>query len=515
MSELEPGAQPNNEKPEAEVQNLYRYWMTALGGSLMLTGLLVFVILAIVDIASDVSNPYRSIVGFIGAPIIGVVGLILFLTSIWIQVRRAHKRGEVVRFRFNIEPSDPRYMRSFWMFLGFTSVFVLVFAFAGFKGYETTDSAEFCGSACHVMDPQNIAYEHSPHARVPCVECHIGPGAGFWVQAKVDGIRQVVAVATDSYPRPLPTPIEDLRPAQETCENCHWPEQFFGQKLITRNYYRTDEANTPWTVSLLMNIGGGNPRTGALEGIHWHMATDNIVEYIALDEERTEIPWFRVTHADGTTTVFADPNAEYPDPNNPDTEIRIFDCMDCHNRPSHDFTPPAISMNLSLSTGRISKDLPFIRKLGVDLLNAEYASSAEGVNAISAGIDNFYLENYEAEFGDLASKIEKAKNELIDIYKSNFFPEMETDYRSRRNNLSHFVDSGCFRCHGNVQEASTGVRLPIACDTCHTIVAQGPTDDLGEIDSRVGGLDFIHPVEIGKAWQTIRCAQCHTRASGY
>jgi hypothetical protein len=514
-SSVESGSQEKPTPPEAEVRNLYRHWLTALGGALMLAGFTVFVILTIVDLASDTENPYRAIVGFIGAPIIGIVGLLLFLLSIWVQVRQAHRRGDVVRWRFAIEPSNPRYMRSFWRFLGFTGVFVLVFAFAGFRGYETTDSSEFCGSSCHVMEPVRVAYEHSPHARVPCVECHIGPGAGFWVQAKVDGIRQVVAVATDSFPRPIPTPIEDLRPAQETCETCHWPEQFYGERLVTRSYYRTDEGNTPWTVALLMKIGGGNPLTGALEGIHWHMSTDNIVEYIAIDDERNEIPWFRATNASGAIRIYADPEAEYPDPEDPDTEIRTFDCIDCHNRPSHDFAPPAISMNLALSTGRISKDLPFIRKLGVDLLNAEYESTAQAVVGISGGIDRFYLENYSTEFGALVDDIEIAKAELISIYKSSFFPEMSTDYRSRSTNLSHFVSAGCHRCHGNDQVTSTGANLSADCDSCHLIVAQGPTDDLGDVVSDVAGLEFEHPVQIGEAWKAVPCAQCHTRASGY
>lgn len=483
---------------------------------MMLAGFLAFVILLVVDLTSGLDNPYRSIIGFIAAPAIGLIGLILFLISIRIQIARAHRRGEVVRFRLHIEPSDPKYMRSLWLFLGLTAVFVVVFAYAGFKGYETTDSASFCGEACHdVMGPQNVTYHNSPHARLPCVDCHIGPGAGFWIQSKIDGIRQVLAVATNSFERPIPTPVETLRPAQETCEECHWPQQFYGQKLVTHNYYRTDENSTPWTVSLLVNIGGGNPRTGALEGIHWHMATANVVEYIAVDEQRQEIPWFRVTESDGTVTVYADPNAEYPDPEDPDTEIRIFDCMDCHNRPSHDFTPPAVSMNLALSTGKISRDLPFIRKVGVDLLNAEYVTTSQADASIVAGLENFYAVQYPEEAAALAAKIDQAADVLLDIYNSNFFPEMNTDYRSRTNNLSHFVNDGCFRCHGNQQVNERGEALPIACDTCHVIVAQGATDDLDAIDSNVGGLEFEHPVPIGGAWETIKCSQCHTRASGY
>jgi len=519
MSDQDPQSEAEHLEPEAsqlETRTLYRHWMAALGGALMLAGFLAFVILLIVDLTSGIDNPYRSIIGFIAAPIIGIIGLLLFLISIRVQVLEARRRGEVVRFRLHIEPSDPRYMRSLWLFLGLTAAFVVVFAYAGFKGYQTTDSAAFCGEACHeVMGPQNVTYQNSPHARVPCVECHIGPGAGFWVQSKIDGIRQVLAVATDSFERPIATPVESLRPAQQTCEECHWPQQFFGQKLVTHNYYRTDEGSTPWTISLLVNIGGGNPRTGALEGIHWHMATTNVVEYIAVDKDRQDIPWFRVTAADGTVSVYADPDADYPDPEAEDTEIRVFDCMDCHNRPSHDFTPPAVSMNLALSTGKLSQDLPFIRKLGVDLLNADYATTSQANASIAAGLRDFYQTSYPGDFDELASKIEKAEETLLTIYNSNFFPEMNTDYRSRVDNLSHFVNEGCFRCHGNRQVNEVGESLPVACNTCHVIVAQGPTDDLTAIESDVGGLDFQHPAPIGDVWETISCTQCHTRASGY
>ncbi|MDR9450795.1 MAG: hypothetical protein RI637_06200, partial [Acidimicrobiia bacterium] len=148
MTDQGPASEAEPREPEAparETRTLYRHWLAALGGALMLAGLLAFVILFLIDANSNVDNPYRSIIGFIGAPIIGVVGLILFLIAIRIQIVRARKAGERVRFRLNIEPSDPRYMRSLWLFLGLTAAFVVVFAYAGFRGYETTDSAAFCG----------------------------------------------------------------------------------------------------------------------------------------------------------------------------------------------------------------------------------------------------------------------------------------------------------------------------------------------------------------------------------
>jgi hypothetical protein len=254
------------------------------------------------------------------------------------------------------------------------------------------------------MDPQNVTYANGPHARVPCVDCHIGPGGSFWVKSKIDGIRQLVATATNSFDRPIHTPVQSLRPAQQTCEGCHWPEQFFGQKLVNRTYYRTDEANTPWTISLLLNVGGGNPRTGELEGIHWHMLSANDVEYIATDEKREEIPWVRVTNTEtGEVTVYSDADEDIPDPANPDTEVRLFDCMDCHNRPSHSFQPPATAMNLEISKGNIPKDLPYVRSVGLGLLNADYETEEQATASIASGLGGFYADQYPELAGELAA----------------------------------------------------------------------------------------------------------------
>lgn len=501
---------------ERERRSLYRHPLAAVGGALIATGAFAFVVLSAVDIASDVENPYRSLVTFVGAPAIFTLGVILFLIAARIQVRKARRLGEDIHFVLKVEPSDPRYMRNLWVFLALTGLFVSVVGWSGFKAYEATDSVSFCGESCHVMDPQNVTYANGPHARVPCVDCHIGPGGSFWVRSKIDGIRQLVATATNSYDRPIHTPVESLRPAQQTCEGCHWPEQFFGQKLTNRTYYRTDEASSPWTISLLVNVGGGNPRTGELEGIHWHMLSAVDVEYIAADDRRQEIPWVRVTDTTtGDVTVYADPDADIPDPADPDTEVRLFDCMDCHNRPSHSFQPPATAMNLEITRGAISRDLPFIRSIGLGLLNADYETQEQGINSIAVGVAGFYADQYPERAAELADKIDEATAALQRVYENNFFPELKTDYRARTNNLSHFVNDGCFRCHNNDLQTETGLTISADCESCHAIVAQGPTDDLTALEDDLAGLEFEHPANIGGVWKTVKCTQCHNPASGY
>jgi len=191
------------------------------------------------------------------------------------------------------------------------------------------------------------------------------------------------------------------------------------------------------------------------------------------------------------------------------------DCVDCHNRPSHKFTPPAVSVNLALSKGEISRDLPFIRAVGVDLLNADYATLDEALAGIPAGLREYYDQQYPDRVAELTEDINQASSVLLGIYKSNFFPEMNTDYRARENNLSHFVNDGCFRCHGGDQVNEAGEPLPATCDSCHEIIAQGPSADLNELQNDIAGVSFVHPLEIGDIWETVKCTQCHTRESGY
>ncbi|MCJ7725026.1 MAG: GAP family protein, partial [Acidimicrobiia bacterium] len=438
-------------RPEDEAgrptRNIFTFPLTAVGGGMVLAGVLAFIVLLFVDLASASDNPYRAIITWIAIPIVITLGLVLALIGILVRSRIAHRRGERIRFLLRIEPSNPRYMRNLWLFLGSTVVLLILVAYGGIRAYETTESVAFCGEACHeVMGPQNTTYLASAHARVPCTECHIGPGRSFWVKSKIDGLRQVWKTMTNSFERPIPTPVKALRPAQETCEHCHWPEQFYGQQLADHNYYRTDEANSPWTISLLVNIGGGNPRTGNQEGIHWHMITDNTIEFVALDEERQEIPWVRITAADGTVTEYRDPDLAI-DPESDEFEMRTFDCIDCHNRPSHSFMPPATAINLGISRGDISRDLPFIRQVGLDLLNAAYETTPEANDAIRSGLDDYYSTQYPDDLEALRAEIDQAAAALLKIYNGNFFPEMKTDYRVRVNNLSHFTNDGCFRCH--------------------------------------------------------------------
>jgi hypothetical protein len=165
--------------------------------------------------------------------------------------------------------------------------------------------------------------------------------------------------------------------------------------------------------------------------------------------------------------------------------------------------------------GSISRDLPFVRRNGLELLNAPYETQDEAEEAIRSALTAFYWETYPDRADELSDDIERAADTLVDIYANNFFPEMETDYRAHLNNLSHFVNEGCFRCHGSDKVDESGNTITKDCDSCHTIVAQGPSENLSDLDQNLTGLEFVHPVDIGEQWREINCTGCHTPEEGY
>lgn len=496
------------------VRSLYRHPLAAVGGSLIVAGCFIFAVLVVLDLTADTENPYRSLITFVAAPAVILIGLVIFFIGVRVQIAHARARGEEVRFNLRVEPTNPTFVRNLWLFAGLSLLFVAVVAFAGFQGFEATDSTAFCADTCHTpMTPQATAHETSAHARVDCVECHIGPGGASWVRAKFDGIRQLWGVMTGEFDRPIPTPIENLDAADVLCESCHWAEDFKGQKSINTVRYRFDEENSPWTVSLLVNVGGG-PETGVREGIHWHMFEENEMEYIATDEDRQDIAWVRLTRPTGEVEVYEIPEGA-PDLEDGEVEVRSFDCLDCHNRPAHSFESPGEVMDLEMSRGVINPDIPFIKRVGLDLLNARYETKQEGVEAIRSGVIAFYEVNYADRVPSLRSDLDAATEALVDIYEQNFFPEMNTDYRVRFDNSGHWVSDGCFRCHGSALETADGGRIGADCETCHVIVGQGPSDDPSELATDLGGLDFRHPVEIDRLWERVPCTQCHSPFSGY
>jgi hypothetical protein len=285
---------------------------------------------------------------------------------------------------------------------------------------------------------------------------------------------------------------------------------------VSRTYFRSDEDNTPWSVHLLMRIGGDNARIPTEGGVHWHMLSENHIEYEASDPKRQTINWVKVSNRDGQTALYRNQDADVESsPEAPAGEIRGFDCMDCHNRPSHIFMAPAVSVNMALRARNISPELPFVRQTGLDLLTDDYADREQAQQAISVGLHDYYAAEYPEIAQDKKVDIDQASAALSKIYSENFFPEMHTDHRARVTNLSHFVNDGCFRCHNDSMVDGNGKSLRSDCNSCHLIVAQGPSESLEELDTNFGGLEFKHPEDIDEMWRELKCTECHTTEEGY
>jgi len=419
-------------------------------------------------------SPYGGILVYMILPAIFAIGLVLIPMGIWRDYRRKGRLGELPTIYPHVDLSH-RGVRSTVMFVGImTAINVPIFAIASYSGTVYMESTQFCGQTCHqVMDPEYTAYQRSPHARVACVECHIGPGAPWFVRSKISGSYQVLAVTFNLYPRPISTPIHNLRPARETCEQCHWPERFSGDKLVIKTKYADDEKNSSTKTVLLVHIGGRNPDR-KLVGIHGrHLG---LVSYLAGEAKRQEIPWVSYRHEDGTVTEYASTETPPKADLVAHGERRTMDCMDCHNRPTHTFDMPESAVNREMATGRISPALPFIHKVAVDLLKRNYPSRLAAQTELPQALREYYRKDYFAVYNSQRAQIEEAANGILYIYQGNVFPEMNITWGTYPNNLGHNDFPGCFRCHDGNHKSKDGGEITQDCNACHSLLAMDEPD---------------------------------------
>jgi len=361
------------------------------------------------------------------------------------------------------------------------------------------------------MEPEFTAYQESPHARVPCVDCHVGSGASWYVKSKISGARQVIAVTFGTYPKPIPTPIENLRPARETCEECHWPAKFFGTQLKQIPHFRYDEKNTPEQISLGIKTGGGSGELGESAGIHWHMITENKATYIALDNKLQDIPWIKATRTDGTEDEYI--SLDYKgDPKEFATrEKKEMDCMDCHNRPTHIYEPPEAAVDKAMASHLISRTLPWVKKVVVDALVVEYPTREKAHEGLRTDIATFYRNRYPDVYKSRKADVEKAIDTAINIYNHSVFPDMKVNWKTYASNIGHRNWPGCFRCHDGRHVAKSGKVLTTECSICHTMPERGPLAPLGTM--MPGPKMAWHPMSLeGKHARTL-CSNCHS--AGY
>ena len=477
----------------------FQNWLSLAGFIIVLGSVFSFFFLFTLDIFAPGQNPYVGILTYLVAPMFFLLGGILWLCGWFIQRRQAaHAIAGAPPTRFTIDLSRQRDRRILLAAAIGAGIFLLLTAIGSYETYHVTKSVQFCGQTCHApMKPEYVAYLNSPHARVGCVECHVGPGAEAFVKAKLSGVHQLYCTLTDHIQRPIKTPVKNLRPAQETCEQCHWPQRYAGNLDRTYVHFLADETNTPFSVRLSLKVGGGAPTHGRFGGIHWHMNLANKVEYIPTDEQRQVIPWVRFTDSQGAVTEFR--TADFKD-NPASHKIRTMDCMDCHNRPAHHFRTPNEGVDLAMALGKIDPAIPWIKSNVVAALIAPYASADQALEKIASAL--------KAKYPD-TSKIDAAIQAAQEIFRRNIFPEMKADWRAYPNNIGHKDSAGCFRCHDGLHKSADGKKAIKAsdCNSCHTILAQGSGEQLSQLNAN--GHTFFH---IDAPNEDFSCNNCHTGA---
>jgi hypothetical protein len=463
---------------------LTRHWLSLAGVALVTTAGLSWLFVLPLQIRGHAGNPYIGIVVFLILPIVFFAGLALIPIGVYLGKRRLREEMDAGTF------DRKAALRRIGWFLAITTFLnVLIGTQITYRAVTYMETPQFCGASCHSMHPELAAYRSSPHSRVECVDCHVAPGAAGWVDSKANGLRQLFETVLGTAPKPIPSALESNRlvPAKETCENCHWPENFTGARLRVISTYADDEANTRTETVLLMLIGGN--RTG-IHGAHFGPGVH--IRYAAADATRQTIPWveYRNAETEDVRTFTSTDSGSDPANDLPKFEMQ---CVDCHNRPTHTFELPERAIDKALAFGDIPVTLPFVRKKAVELLKTNYPTRAAAATELRETFVDFYKQSYPDLYRKRAEDIDQAADAILAIYDRNVFPELKVSWGTYPNNLGHTDFPGCFRCHDGSHSTNDGKTITQDCGTCHQALA---TDEASpEILKTLGIADRISAMQ--------------------
>jgi nitrate/TMAO reductase-like tetraheme cytochrome c subunit len=390
-------------------------------------------------------------------------------------------------------------------------VMTLVLLIAAAYGWEYTNSPPFCGTTCHTMPPEYTAYLTSPHARIDCVDCHIGKGfITTRITRKAGDLKHVFATTFKTYEFPIRA--GDLRPARETCELCHFPEKFSDDSLREIKRFDNDRQNTPRSIFLTLKTGGGDARQGLGRGIHWHI--QNNITYLAEDAEEQKIPYVRVEKADGSVTEYVDVEANLDPAAIDPAKLKSMDCITCHNRITHQVPAPEDTVDRLIASKRISSKIPEIHRKALETYSQIYQTTEQGLLGIGA-LQEYYRTYYPEFYAANGALIQSAIQALQEAYRASVYPEQNSDWTTHPNNIGHQDSPGCFRCHDGKHLNDQQQAIRLECNLCHSIpVVAGPYDFTTKIEVSRGPEPQTH---LNENWISMHnqvfgpgCADCHT-----
>jgi nitrate/TMAO reductase-like tetraheme cytochrome c subunit len=494
-------AVPGWERGRPVIIVLTSHWMTWLGLALAITAISTWLFVLPAEVTGHTENPYKGAVLYLILPFVLIAGLALAGLGILLGRRRIRER-----LKTGVVDRKTLLHRLIVFLVIIIGVNLLVGTQLTYRAVVYMDTPQFCGTTCHTMQPEYLGHQDSNHSSVACAECHIAPGAGGWVEAKMNGTRQLWQTLTNTYARPVPSALESGRliPSKETCERCHWAEKIVATRLLVIPSYAADEHNSDSYTVLMMLVGGSK-----MTGIHHaHFAGGFEIRYAATDPARQTIPWVerRTIGTEKATTYLAEGTTPEQAALLPKYTMQ---CVDCHDRPTHAFWLPDRALNRALATGEMSAALPFIKQQGLAALQASYASSADAAQEIPAAIQGYYQHTYPQVFAQRKADVDKAAQAILAIYNHNVFPDLHVTWGTYTNSLGHVDFPGCFRCHDGAHTAADGQgTITQDCGACHQLLAMQESSP--DILKTLGLWDHIESLKAGKP----AAAQSATHSEG-
>ncbi len=460
---------------------LWTNWITLFGAVVTSVSAVAIVTALAVDFTSSGLNPYAAAIVFLVMPALFALGLILIPIGLYRDRKRKRKQGVV---GVQVDPvlegltramANPIARKRVLFVLLMTTLNVFIVATVTHKAITFMETPKFCGTVCHtVMQPEYEAYIRSPHSRVECVGCHVGSGAVSAAKAKLSGLRQLWGVATGTYKRPIETPVHGLRPARETCEQCHQPAKFTSPRLGFRVRYKDDQKNTPQVTAMMFPVGGEDPGSKQFQGIHWHVSNRFQVRYEAMDPRRQIIGKIQKLDNGKVVEEWLPP----PEQGGSVVEVRTMDCVDCHNRPTHIYDgPPEKAINRALSEGLLDRSVPWLHQMGLAALKDAFPPRETADEYFRSALDRGYQSQHPAE-KPTPEKLEAAGRGLATLYRRNVYPQMKITWNNYRSNIGHGgpdpgnVKTECFRCHSGDHKTKDGRELSSKCESCHEVIAK-------------------------------------------
>ncbi len=346
------------------------------------------------------------------------------------------------------------------------AIAVAVVTAGGIVAWEYTNSNAFCANVCHAVHPEEpVAHAASSHARVQCVECHMGRLSTLHLMALKPTHAHELWGMIVGYERP--TASKTLRPARDSCEACHWPEIRHSDSVRTKVRYDADAKSRETRTTLVMHTGFGEVRESGSKGIHWHIAQE--VTYAALDPQKQKIPWVQARGADGKTVTYFDPTAGVTPKELDKVEKRRIDCIDCHNASGHPFPNPANLVDEAINEGKISRSLPSVKARATAII--ENAAAATGSEAErGAKFDQLIAASAPKDLKPEFTKAQKAfEGEMKRILLLTSFSGERLNWRSFPDNIGHKDFAGCFRCHDGKHLDENGQAIRLQCTLCHAL----------------------------------------------